>query len=59
MTRLVVVADDLTGAADSAAPLTRLGHGTAFDIAGTGRAEGASMVEALRQAADLAPTEAP
>jgi len=37
---------------------TSVDHGTAFDIAGTGRAEEASMVEALRQAADLAPTEA-
>ena len=36
---------------------TSVDHGTAFDIAGTGRAEEASMVEALRQAADLAPTE--
>jgi 4-hydroxythreonine-4-phosphate dehydrogenase len=34
---------------------TSVDHGTAFDIAGTGRAEEASMVEALRQAADLAP----
>jgi 4-hydroxythreonine-4-phosphate dehydrogenase len=33
---------------------TSVDHGTAFDIAGTGRAEEASMVEALRQAADLA-----
>jgi 4-phospho-D-threonate 3-dehydrogenase / 4-phospho-D-erythronate 3-dehydrogenase len=36
---------------------TSVDHGTAFDIAGTGKAEEASMVEALRQAADLAPTE--
>jgi 4-hydroxythreonine-4-phosphate dehydrogenase len=36
---------------------TSVDHGTAFDIAGTGRAEEASMVEALRQAADLAPAE--
>jgi 4-hydroxythreonine-4-phosphate dehydrogenase len=36
---------------------TSVDHGTAFDIAGSGRAEEASMVEALRQAADLAPTE--
>ena len=34
---------------------TSVDHGTAFDIAGTGRADEASMVEALRQAADLAP----
>jgi 4-hydroxythreonine-4-phosphate dehydrogenase len=33
---------------------TSVDHGTAFDIAGTGRADEASMVEALRQAADLA-----
>ena len=37
---------------------TSVDHGTAFDIAGTGRAEEASMVEALRQAADLAPEPA-
>ena len=36
---------------------TSVDHGTAFDIAGTGRAEEASMIEALRQAADLAPAE--
>jgi 4-hydroxythreonine-4-phosphate dehydrogenase len=35
---------------------TSVDHGTAFDIAGTGRADAASMVEALRQAAQLAPT---
>jgi 4-hydroxythreonine-4-phosphate dehydrogenase len=34
---------------------TSVDHGTAFDIAGTGRADEASMVEALRQAAELAP----
>jgi 4-hydroxythreonine-4-phosphate dehydrogenase len=33
---------------------TSVDHGTAFDIAGTGRADGA-MLEALRQAAALAP----
>ena len=33
---------------------TSVDHGTAFDIAGTGRAEAASMVAALRQAARLA-----
>ena len=38
---------------------TSVDHGTAFDIAGTGRAEEASMVEALRQAAELAPDESP
>jgi 4-phospho-D-threonate 3-dehydrogenase / 4-phospho-D-erythronate 3-dehydrogenase len=37
---------------------TSVDHGTAFDIAGTGRAEEASMIEALRQAADLAPSDA-
>jgi 4-hydroxythreonine-4-phosphate dehydrogenase len=37
---------------------TSVDHGTAFDIAGTGRAEEASMIEALRQAADLAPADA-
>ncbi len=36
---------------------TSVDHGTAFDIAGTGEAEEASMVEALRQAANLAPEE--
>jgi 4-hydroxythreonine-4-phosphate dehydrogenase len=34
---------------------TSVDHGTAFDIAGTGLADEASMIEALRQAADLAP----
>jgi 4-hydroxythreonine-4-phosphate dehydrogenase len=33
---------------------TSVDHGTAFDIAGTGRAEAGSMIEALRQAAELA-----
>jgi 4-hydroxythreonine-4-phosphate dehydrogenase len=33
---------------------TSVDHGTAFDIAGTGKADGRSMVEALRQAAQLA-----
>ncbi|MCT9140307.1 4-hydroxythreonine-4-phosphate dehydrogenase PdxA [Streptomyces violarus] len=32
---------------------TSVDHGTAFDIAGTGRAEPGSMVEALRQAAEM------
>ncbi len=34
---------------------TSVDHGTAFDIAGTGKVEIGSMIEALRQAADLAP----
>lgn len=34
---------------------TSVDHGTAFDIAGTGKADGASMIEALRQAHELAP----
>lgn len=34
---------------------TSVDHGTAFDIAGTGTADHASMVEALRQAVELAP----
>ncbi|RKT86916.1 4-hydroxythreonine-4-phosphate dehydrogenase [Saccharopolyspora antimicrobica] len=34
---------------------TSVDHGTAFDIAGTGAADVGSMIEALRQAADLAP----
>jgi 4-phospho-D-threonate 3-dehydrogenase / 4-phospho-D-erythronate 3-dehydrogenase len=34
---------------------TSVDHGTAFDIAGTGRADERSLVEALRQAAELAP----
>jgi len=34
---------------------TSVDHGTAFDIAGTGRADERSMLEALRQAAALAP----
>ncbi|MDI2032757.1 4-hydroxythreonine-4-phosphate dehydrogenase PdxA [Saccharopolyspora sp. TS4A08] len=33
---------------------TSVDHGTAFDIAGTGRAEAGSMIEALRQASALA-----
>jgi len=37
---------------------TSVDHGTAFDIAGTGLADEASMIEALRQAADLAPKDA-
>jgi 4-hydroxythreonine-4-phosphate dehydrogenase len=32
-------------------------HGTAFDIAGTGVADERSLIEALRQAADLAPKQ--
>jgi 4-phospho-D-threonate 3-dehydrogenase / 4-phospho-D-erythronate 3-dehydrogenase len=35
---------------------TSVDHGTAFDIAGTGKAEAGSMIEALRQAAELAPS---
>ncbi|PRX99693.1 4-hydroxythreonine-4-phosphate dehydrogenase PdxA [Allonocardiopsis opalescens] len=35
---------------------TSVDHGTAFDIAGTGRADVGSMVEALRQAAELSPS---
>lgn len=34
---------------------TSVDHGTAFDIAGTGRADSASLIEALRQARELAP----
>lgn len=34
---------------------TSVDHGTAFDIAGTGRADERSLVEALRQAAALSP----
>jgi 4-phospho-D-threonate 3-dehydrogenase / 4-phospho-D-erythronate 3-dehydrogenase len=37
---------------------TSVDHGTAFDIAGTGKADEASMVEALRQAVELAPDRA-
>jgi 4-hydroxythreonine-4-phosphate dehydrogenase len=37
---------------------TSVDHGTAFDIAGTGRADERSMLEALRQAAVLAPRPA-
>jgi len=33
---------------------TSVDHGTAFDIAGTGQADERSMVEAMRQAAELA-----
>ncbi len=35
---------------------TSVDHGTAFDIAGTGAADAGSMIEALRQAATLAPS---
>ena len=34
---------------------TSVDHGTAFDIAGTGKADEGSMLEAMRQAAELAP----
>jgi 4-phospho-D-threonate 3-dehydrogenase / 4-phospho-D-erythronate 3-dehydrogenase len=34
---------------------TSVDHGTAFDIAGTGRADERGMLEALRRAADLLP----
>jgi 4-hydroxythreonine-4-phosphate dehydrogenase len=34
---------------------TSVDHGTAFDIAGTGKADERSLIEALRQAAQLAP----
>jgi 4-phospho-D-threonate 3-dehydrogenase / 4-phospho-D-erythronate 3-dehydrogenase len=36
---------------------TSVDHGTAFDIAGTGKADERSLVEALRQAVALAPKE--
>jgi 4-hydroxythreonine-4-phosphate dehydrogenase len=36
---------------------TSVDHGTAFDIAGTGKADERSMVEAMRQAAELAAPE--
>lgn len=38
---------------------TSVDHGTAFDIAGTGKADEHSMLEALRQAIDLAPKQRP
>jgi 4-hydroxy-L-threonine phosphate dehydrogenase PdxA len=34
---------------------TSVDHGTAFDIAGTGRADEQSLIEALRQAVALLP----
>ena len=37
---------------------TSVDHGTAFDIAGKGIADEGSMVEALRQAVELAPRTA-
>jgi 4-hydroxythreonine-4-phosphate dehydrogenase len=37
---------------------TSVDHGTAFDIAGTGKADERSLLEALRQAAELAPERA-
>jgi 4-phospho-D-threonate 3-dehydrogenase / 4-phospho-D-erythronate 3-dehydrogenase len=36
---------------------TSVDHGTAFDIAGTGKADERSMLEALRQAVELAPKQ--
>jgi 4-hydroxythreonine-4-phosphate dehydrogenase len=36
---------------------TSVDHGTAFDIAGTGKADERSMLEALRQAIELAPKD--
>ncbi len=38
---------------------TSVDHGTAFDIAGRGEADGASMIEAVRLALELARREAP
>jgi 4-phospho-D-threonate 3-dehydrogenase / 4-phospho-D-erythronate 3-dehydrogenase len=35
---------------------TSVDHGTAFDLAGTGTADERSMIEALRQAAELSMT---
>ncbi|MEU0842540.1 4-hydroxythreonine-4-phosphate dehydrogenase PdxA [Streptomyces sp. NPDC005962] len=35
---------------------TSVDHGTAFDIAGTGKADAGSMIEALRQAAEMSPS---
>ena len=37
------------------APIATCAHGTAFDIAGTGRADERSLLEAIRQAVELAP----
>jgi 4-hydroxythreonine-4-phosphate dehydrogenase len=38
---------------------TSVDHGTAFDIAGKGIVDVRSMVEALRQAAEMSPSPAP
>jgi 4-phospho-D-threonate 3-dehydrogenase / 4-phospho-D-erythronate 3-dehydrogenase len=38
---------------------TSVDHGTAFDIAGTGKADERSMLEAIKQAVDLAPRPQP
>lgn len=38
---------------------TSVDHGTAFDIAGTGKADERSLLEAIRQAVQLAPQSAP
>ena len=38
---------------------TSVDHGTAFDIAGRGIADERSLIEALRQAAELAPKRGP
>lgn len=40
------------------APRTSVDHGTAFDIAGQGKVDTRSMVEAMRQAIELAPSPA-
>jgi 4-hydroxy-L-threonine phosphate dehydrogenase PdxA len=37
---------------------TSVDHGTAFDIAGKGIVEVGSMIEALRQAAEMSPSPA-
>jgi 4-hydroxythreonine-4-phosphate dehydrogenase len=37
---------------------TSVDHGTAFDIAGTGTVDPRSMVEAMRQAIEMAPHDA-
>jgi 4-hydroxythreonine-4-phosphate dehydrogenase len=39
-------------------PRTSVDHGTAFDIAGTGTVDTRSMVEAMRQAIEIAPNAA-
>jgi 4-hydroxy-L-threonine phosphate dehydrogenase PdxA len=56
MTVRLLAGAAITTFAPHAAPFfgSSVDHDTAFDIAGTGKADGRSMVEAIHQAAQLA-----